>query len=55
MFSLSNSGAFKIIENHLGRRYIKIQIMPQQMPVTLQLPPEIQAEMMKELKKESLK
>jgi hypothetical protein len=48
MFSLSNSGAFKIIENHLGRRYVKVQLM-QQHPVTLQLPPEIQAEMMKEL------
>jgi hypothetical protein len=49
MFSLSNSGAFKIIENHLGRRYVKIQLMAPQAPVTLQLPPDIHQAMIREL------
>lgn len=49
MYTLSNSGAFKIIENQLGRRYVKIQMMQQAAPLKLQLPPEIQAELMKEL------
>lgn len=48
MFSLSNSPAFKIIENQLGRRYVKVQVMQQQ-PMTLQFPPEIQAQLMAEL------
>jgi hypothetical protein len=47
MFALSNSGAFKIIENHLGRRYVKTQVFPQ-LPA-MNLPPALVDAMMKEL------
>jgi hypothetical protein len=29
MFSLTNTGAFKFIENHTGRRWIKAQVQQQ--------------------------
>ena len=48
-FSLSNSAAFKIIENHLGRRYVKLHLMAPQAPVTLQLPPDIHEAMVRGL------
>lgn len=39
MFSLSNTSAFKIIENHVGRRYVKVQQMVVvQAPVSVPLP-----------------
>jgi len=48
MFSLSNSGAFKIIENHLGRRFVKLQLAQPQM--SFNLPQELIEELMRELK-----
>ena len=38
MYTLSNTSAFKLIENHLGRRYIKIQ---QHQVMIMQTPPPI--------------
>ncbi len=51
MFSLSNSGAFKIIENHLGRRYIKLQLTQPQM--SFNLPQDLINELMKEAKEKN--
>jgi hypothetical protein len=42
MFSLSNTGAFKFIENHTGRRWIKAQVQQQfvfQQPTPFVAPP----------------
>jgi ATP-dependent protease ClpP protease subunit len=42
MFSLSNTGAFKFIENHTGRRWIKAQVQQQfvfQQPMPFVAPP----------------
>jgi ATP-dependent protease ClpP protease subunit len=42
MFALSNTGAFKFIENHTGRRWIKAQVQQQfivQQPVPMMVPP----------------
>jgi ClpP class serine protease len=50
MFALSNSGAFKMVENHLGRRFIKVQIQSLQPAQNFNLPPELVTAMMQELK-----
>jgi hypothetical protein len=42
MYSLSNTSAFKFIENHTGRRWIKAQVQQQiilQQPVPIIAPP----------------
>ena len=51
MITLGNTQAFKIIENHQGRAMIKQQFFMQQQqpPFQLNIPPEIQAELMKEI------
>jgi hypothetical protein len=56
IITLANTGAYKIIENHLGRASIRQQVafvQPQQF--TLGLPPELQAQLMKELEEEKKK
>jgi hypothetical protein len=47
MFALSNSPAFKIIENHLGRRFIKVQLHQQMPAPILNIPQPIIDAMMK--------
>jgi hypothetical protein len=49
MFALSNSPAFKIIENHLGRRFIKVQLHQQMPAPILNIPQPIIDAMMKEV------
>ena len=49
MFALSNSPAFKIIENHLGRRFIKIQVQQQMPSPVINLPQPFLDAMMKEV------
>jgi ATP-dependent protease ClpP protease subunit len=51
MITLSNTPAFKIIENHLGRAMVRQQqqFLVQQPQFALNIPPEIQAELMKEI------
>jgi hypothetical protein len=43
MFALSNTGCFKMIENHVGRRWLKIQVAQQQILIQqpLMMPPGI--------------
>ncbi len=53
MTTLSNTAAFKIIENHLGRAQVKQQqqmLIQQRGLPTFNLPPELVAELMKEVK-----
>jgi hypothetical protein len=57
MITLGNSPAFKIIENHQGRALVKQQqmVMQQTPQLTFNLPPELQAQLMKELEEEKKK
>ncbi len=56
MFALANTGATKIIENHLGRRWVKqlfaqiAQPVAPSGPLQLQLPPEIMEALKEEMK-----
>ena len=50
MITLANTGAFKIIESHQGRAMVKQQLMAVQQPqFSLNLPPELQEELKKEI------
>jgi len=53
MFSLSNTQAFKIIENHAGKRYVKIAQVQVATPMNIQIPQFIQDALAKEIESES--
>jgi hypothetical protein len=56
IITLANTAAFKIIENHLGRAAIRQQFVVQQpQQFSLGLPPELQAELMKQMEQEKRK
>ncbi len=52
MITLANTAAFKIVENHLGRAHIRQQFFVQQPQMNFNLPPELQAELMREMEEE---